>query len=73
MDPVWLVTYCVPHPGPRLVLHTVGVQELFGEHAQGSSPGCPGILFVDQAGLELRDSPVSASQVLGLKVCATTA
>ena len=28
-------------------------------------------LSVDQAGLELRNSPVSASQVLGLKACAT--
>jgi hypothetical protein len=36
------------------------------------SPGCPGTHFVDQAGLELRHSPVSASQVLGLKACATT-
>jgi hypothetical protein len=26
---------------------------------------------VDQAGLELRNPPASASQVLGLKVCAT--
>jgi hypothetical protein len=26
---------------------------------------------VDQAGLELRNSPASASQVLGLKACAT--
>jgi hypothetical protein len=34
--------------------------------------GCPGIHFVDQAGLELRNPPASASQVLGLKVCATT-
>jgi hypothetical protein len=30
-------------------------------------------LCVDQAGLELRNLPASASQVLGLKVCATTA
>jgi hypothetical protein len=37
------------------------------------SPGCPGTHSVDQAGLELRNSPASASQVLGLKVCATTA
>jgi hypothetical protein len=37
------------------------------------SPGCPGTHFVDQAGLELRNLPASASQVLGLKVCATTA
>jgi hypothetical protein len=29
--------------------------------------------FVDQAGLELRNPPVSASQVLELKACATTA
>jgi hypothetical protein len=36
------------------------------------SPGCPGTHFVDQAGLELRNLPASASQVLGLKVCATT-
>jgi hypothetical protein len=36
------------------------------------SPGCPGTHFVDQAGLELRDPPASASQVLGLKACAIT-
>ena len=35
------------------------------------SPGCPGTPSVDQAGLKLRDSPASASQVLGLMVCAT--
>jgi hypothetical protein len=29
--------------------------------------------FVDQAGLELRNLPASASQVLGLKACSTTA
>ena len=31
---------------------------------------CPGTCLVDQAGFELRDSPASDSQVLGLKVCA---
>ncbi|GAB1296864.1 Cyclin N-terminal domain-containing protein 1 [Apodemus speciosus] len=31
------------------------------------SPGCPGIHSLDQAGLELRNPPASASQVLGLK------
>jgi hypothetical protein len=36
------------------------------------SPGCPGTHFVDQAGLELRNPPASASQVLGLKPGATT-
>jgi hypothetical protein len=37
------------------------------------SPGCPGTHSVDQAGLELRNPSASASQVLGLKECATTA
>jgi hypothetical protein len=37
------------------------------------SPGCPGTYSVDQAGFELRNSPASASQVLGLKACTTTA
>jgi hypothetical protein len=37
------------------------------------SLGCPGTHSVDQAGLELRSPPASASQVLGLKACATTA
>jgi hypothetical protein len=36
------------------------------------SSGCPGAHFVDQAGLELRNPPASASQVLGLKACTTT-
>jgi hypothetical protein len=43
----------------------------FGFSRQGFS-GCPGTHFVDQAGLELRNPPASASRVLGLKVCATT-
>jgi hypothetical protein len=30
------------------------------------SPDCPGIHFVDQAGLKLRNPPASASRVLGL-------
>ena len=34
--------------------------------------GCPGTLSVDQAGLELRDVPASASHVQGLKACTTT-
>jgi hypothetical protein len=37
------------------------------------SPGCPGAHFVDQAGLKLKNLPASASQVLGLMACATTA
>ena len=37
------------------------------------SPGCPGTHSAEQAGLKLRNPPAFASQVLGLKVCATTA
>jgi hypothetical protein len=33
------------------------------------SPGCPGTHSVDQTGLELRNPPASASQVLGSQVC----
>jgi hypothetical protein len=36
------------------------------------SPGCHGTHFVDQAGLELRNPPTSASQVLGLKAWTIT-
>jgi hypothetical protein len=45
---------------------------VFRDRVSLYSPGCPGIHFVDQAGLELRNPPASASRVLGLKVCATT-
>jgi hypothetical protein len=45
----------------------------FRDRVSLCSPGCPGTHFVDQAGLELRKLPASASQVLGLKACATTA
>jgi hypothetical protein len=38
-----------------------------------SLPNYPGTHSVDQAGLKLRNPPASASHVLGLKVCATTA
>jgi hypothetical protein len=45
---------------------------VFRDRVSLYSLGCPGTHFVDQAGLELRNSPASASQVLGLKACATT-
>ena len=35
------------------------------------NPGFPGTQSVDQVGLELRNPPATASQVLGLKVCTT--
>jgi hypothetical protein len=44
----------------------------FRDRVSLCSPGCPETHFVDQAGLELRNLPASASQVLGLKAFATT-
>jgi hypothetical protein len=45
---------------------------VFRDRVSLYSPGCPGTHFVNQAGLELRNLPASASQVLGLKACTTT-
>jgi hypothetical protein len=45
---------------------------VFRDRVSLYSPGCPGAHFVDQAGLELRNPPASASRVLELKACATT-
>jgi hypothetical protein len=44
---------------------------VFQDRVSVYSPGCPGTHFVDQADLKLRNPPASASQVLGLKACAT--
>jgi hypothetical protein len=46
---------------------------VFGDGVSLCSPGYTGIHSVNQAGLELRNPPASASQVLGLKACATIA
>jgi hypothetical protein len=46
---------------------------VFRDSVSLCSPGCPGTHSVDQAGLKLRNPPASASRVLGLKACATTA
>jgi hypothetical protein len=59
----------------RLTHDRAGVRNsvfVFRDRVSLYSPGCPGTHFVDQAGLELRNPPASASRVLGLKVCATT-
>jgi hypothetical protein len=40
---------------------------VFRDRVSLYSPDCPGTHFVDQAGLELRNLPASASRVLGLK------
>ena len=44
---------------------------VFWDRVSLCSPGCPGNHSVDQAVLEPRNPPVSASQVLELKACAT--
>ena len=44
---------------------------VFQDRVSLCSPDCPGTHFVDQAGLELRNPPASASQVLGLKAFTT--
>ena len=43
----------------------------FRDRVSLCSPGCTGTHSVDQDGLELRNVTASASQVLGLKACAT--
>jgi hypothetical protein len=45
---------------------------VFGDRVSLYSSGCPGTHFVDQAGLELRNLPASASRVLGLKASRAT-
>jgi hypothetical protein len=44
----------------------------FRDRVSLCSSGCPRTHSIDQAGLELRNPPASASRVLGSKVCATT-
>jgi hypothetical protein len=46
---------------------------MFRDRVSLCIPGCPGTHSVDQADFELRNPPASASQVLGLKACITTA
>ena len=45
----------------------------FPDRVSLCNPGCPGTHSVEKADLELRNPHASASQVLGLKVCVTTA
>jgi hypothetical protein len=45
----------------------------FRDRVSLCSSGCPGTHFIDQAGLELRNPPICASQVLVLKASSTTA
>jgi hypothetical protein len=61
----------VPDASNFLLLLFVLFCFVFWDRVSLYSPGCPGTLFVDQAGLEFRNPLASASRVLGLKACAT--
>ena len=54
------------------VFVVVVVVVVFQDRVSLCTSGCPGTHSVGQAGFELRNLPASASQVLGLQVCATT-
>jgi hypothetical protein len=65
--------FCVFYPHSKLALHWyLSLVRVLLLRVSLFSPGCPGTHFVDQAGLEFRNPPASASRVLGLKACATT-
>jgi hypothetical protein len=51
----------------------LGLVLVFQDRVSLCTHVCPGTHSIDQAGLELRNLPASASRVLGLKVCATIA
>ena len=65
------ITTLLNYHNPKL--HSKLYFLVFRDRVSLCSPGRPGTQSVDQAGLELRNLTVSASQVLGLKACATTA
>ena len=65
--------YLGSEPAAIQTLHSQFCFVFFQDRVSLYSPGCPGTHSVDQAGFELRNLPASASQELGLKVCATIA
>jgi hypothetical protein len=65
--------YAKNNPVLSITFHLVLLLFFFQDKVSLCSAGCPGTHFVDQAGLELRNLPASASQVLGLKAYTTTA
>jgi hypothetical protein len=65
----WSFILFIPQPLGVFFLLVFG----FPDRVSLCSPGCPGTHSVEQAGLKFRNPPASASQVLGLKACATTA
>ena len=61
------LNYCSPSPSIFFFFFCF----VFRERVSLYSPGYPGTHFVDQGGLKLRNLTASASQVVGLKACAT--
>jgi hypothetical protein len=55
----------------RVFFSNIFIFFVFRDRVSLYSFGCPGTHFVDQAGLEFRNPPASASGVLRLKACAT--
>jgi hypothetical protein len=60
-----------PHNTGYFFFGFVFVFWIFRDRVSLCIPGCPGTHAVDQVGLKLRNPLASASQVLGLKACAT--
>jgi hypothetical protein len=59
--------WMVPATRQRPFVLFVVVVLIFRERVSLYSPGCPGTHSVDQAGLELRNPPASASPSAGIK------
>jgi hypothetical protein len=79
LSPWFCFIYLSSHQGPEIGFNIQGTFGSFNsffffrDRVSLCRPGCPGPHSVDQAGLELRNPPASASQVLGLKACTTVA
>jgi hypothetical protein len=61
---MYVSTVLLSSDTPEEVCNHILLQMVVSHHVVA---GCPGTNCVDQAGLKLRDLPVSASRVLGLK------
>jgi hypothetical protein len=67
----WVFVFVFGFGFGLVLVFVVVVVVVFRDRASLCNPGCPRTHSVDQAGL-VRNPPASASQVLGLKVYAST-